>query len=164
MSSGRADRAFDKLAASAGCSVRTTDESGSGEHLAPGETTEYDTSPPTHGAHAPSTLPAGVYDEPLSDNPAETRTIFRAVHSLEHGAVIIWHDKLADDDIDDLDREFGTEKKVLIAPYPPLKGDKVALSAWGRLATCERADNAFIEAFIERYREARTAPEATVPI
>lgn len=159
--SSRADQAFAELARAGGCGeVEETSTSGEQEHLAAGETTEYDRSPPTHGEHAASTLPEGIYDEPLSTNPGENENIYRAVHSLEHGAVIIWHDKLSDEDFDELDSQYRGSEKVLVVPYPDLDGDThVALTAWGRLAECEKVSTKYIDAFIDRYRNARTAPE-----
>ena len=161
VSSNRSSAAFAKLASAAGCGeVRSTGTSGSGQHLRPGETTTYDTSPPTHGKHAASPLAAGVYEEPLSDDPGKDQNIFRAVHSLEHGAIIVWYDKLSDDQLDALDRHLRSERKVLVVPYPPLKGGThIALTAWGKLVDCERPSNAFIDEFIERYRESPDAPE-----
>lgn len=164
--SSRANREFNQLARAAGCGeVRETSTSGAQEHLQPGETATYDTSPPTHGEHSASTLRAGTYDEPLSEDPGEDNNIYRAVHSLEHGAVIIWHDGLKDEDLDELDSQYRGEEKVLLVSYPKLKGDtNVALTAWGRIAECEEASPAFIDAFIDRYRSARSAPEANVPL
>jgi hypothetical protein len=166
VTSSRSSAAFNKLASAAGCGkVESKGLSGSGEHLQAGEKTTYDSSPPTHGAHAQSPLPQGVYDEPLSDVPTEDLNIYRAVHSLEHGAIIIWYDKLKDAQLDALDKRFGDERKVLLVPYPELKGDThIALTAWGRLAECERPSNTYIDAFIERYRESRDAPEPTAAL
>jgi hypothetical protein len=164
--SSRSSASFNKLAAAAGCGeVKETGGSGSGEHLQAGETAKYDTSPPTHGKHALATLPDGVYDEPLSDNPNDDTSIYRAVHSLEHGAVIVWYDKLKGSQLDDLERRYRDERKVLIVPYPELKGDThVALTAWGRLAECDDPSTEYIDAFVDRHREARSAPEAKVPL
>jgi hypothetical protein len=161
MNSGRANASFNRLASAAGCSgVKSTGGSGSGEHLHQGEKTTYDTSPPTHGEHALSPLPKGAYDKRFSDDPNEDVNIYRAVHSLEHGAIIIWYDKLKDAQLDDLKKHYRDERKVLIAPYPQLKGDThVAVTAWGRLSECERASTRYIDAFVKRFREARSAPE-----
>lgn len=166
VSSSRSSAAFAELADDAGCSdVESTGTSGGGEHLQAGERTTYDSSPPTHGKHAASPLAQGVYDTAFSEDPTENNNIYRAVHSLEHGAVIIWHDKLKDSQLSDLERDFRAEKKVLIAPYPQLKGnDHIALTAWGKLATCERPSKAYIDAFIERYRESKDAPERLAQI
>jgi hypothetical protein len=154
------------LARTAGCGkLQTTSGSGAGEHLQPGETTTYDTSPPSHGKHDPTPLAAGVYDKPLSLDPGAQPTIYQAVHSLEHGAVIIWYAHLSSSARDDLERRHRDERKVLVVPYPQLaRRDRVAITAWGRLIDCERASPKLIGAFIERFREARSAPEPHNPI
>ena len=159
--STRRTASFEQLASGAGCGkVENTSTSGAGKHLREGETTKYDTSPPTHGEHANATMPAAVYDEPLSDQPLEAANIFKAVHSLEHGAVIVWHDKLSTDDQRELEREYRNAEKVLIVPYPDLKGDDhVVLTAWGRMVKCEEASTRVVDGFIDLFRDARTAPE-----
>ncbi len=164
--SSRADRAFDKLARPAGCGdIQNTGDSGAGQHLGEGERTTYDSLPPSHGEHSPTTLPAGVY-EALSDEPTEDATIYKAVHSLEHGAVIVWHKGLDEDELDDLTGAYETEEKVLVVDYPDLpgRGNKIGLTAWGRSVSCEEVSTDVIDAFIDRFRGARTAPEPNNPI
>lgn len=157
----RSTSQFNKLAAAAGCSgIRETSGSGASQHLAEREKTTYDTVPPSHGKHATTTLAAGVYEHRLSDNPEEQLNIYKAVHSLEHGAVIVWYDGLSDDDKRELERTYRTEPKVLVVPYPLLEGKtKVAMSAWGRIVECEKLSTEVIDGFIDRFREARSAPE-----
>ena len=43
----------------------------------------YPTQPPTSGPHDAGTVAAGFYDQPPD--------IYRAIHSLEHAAVIVWY-------------------------------------------------------------------------
>jgi hypothetical protein len=167
LSSNKSSASFAKLAAAAGCGeVEDTGGSGSGEHLQTGETTNYDTSPPTHGKHAAGTLSAGVYDDPLSEDPTKAENIFRAVHSLEHGAVIVWYDEdLEKKDREELEDTYDDEEKVIVVPYAGLEDDStVAVTAWGKLAECEKVSTKYIDAFIGRFREARSAPEAKVAI
>lgn len=162
--SRRAQAEFNRLASAAGCDeLRVTSGSGAGEHLAAGERTTYDTSPPTHGPHdGRGRIPAGVHGEPFSDDPNAENSIYLAVHSLEHGYIIVWHDNLSDDERAALEREYRGERKVIVVPYPLLERDqKMALTAWGRLLVCERPDTRVVDAFIERFREARSAPEPT---
>jgi hypothetical protein len=160
--SGRANAAFNTLARSAGCGDGIIETGGAGEqdHLDAGETTEYKSLPPSDGAHASSTLPEGVYDEPLSDDANEDVNIYRAVHSLEHGAVIVWHNDLSDKDLDDITDAYADESKILVVPFPDMPGkNTVAMTAWGRVVRCEEASTDVIDAFVDRFREARTAPE-----
>lgn len=159
--SGRSIREFNTLANANGCAdLNVTSGSGEQDHLQPGEQTTYEESPPTHGKHAASTLPAGAYDEELPKDATEDINIFKAVHSLEHGAIIIWHDRLSEDALDRLEARYGAQPKVLVVPYKALEGkSKVAMSAWGRSVTCTKVSNNVIDEFIDRFRSARTAPE-----
>lgn len=151
---------FERIAATAGCGdVKKTSASGEQQHLEQGQSTTYDTSPPTHGRHAQSILPARVYREPLSTDPnAQAATVYQAVHSLEHGYVIAWYKGLSDAEFDALDRAMRGEEKVIAVPYPELREGKLALTSWARLLTCEKADTKVVDAFIDRFRE-KTAPE-----
>jgi hypothetical protein len=106
----------------------------------------YATIPPASGPHDPSPLPAGVYDSPPD--------VYRTIHSLEHGAVIIWYSPDATGkQLDDLiafytqpaaDPEVG-QAKIIIAPYDyPDQGAagqlpagvQMAVVSWHRLQTC----------------------------
>lgn len=152
---------FDRVAKAAGCGeLQETDTSGGGRHLAEGQTTSYDTSPPTHGAHAPQALPAGVYEDPFSNQPGDGATIYKAVHSLEHGYVIVWHDDLSRDEQNALERRFRNERKVIVVPYPQLRGGtKMAVTAWGRIIRCDKPSIEVVDGMIDDFREARSAPE-----
>jgi uncharacterized protein DUF3105 len=106
----------------------------------------YATTPPASGPHDPSPLPAGVYDSPPD--------VYRTIHSLEHGAVVIWYSPDATGKpLDDLiafysqptsDADIG-QAKIIIAPYDyPDQGKagqlpagvQMAVVAWHRLQTC----------------------------
>ena len=106
----------------------------------------YATIPPASGPHDPSPLGAGVYDSPPD--------VYRTIHSLEHGAVIIWYSPDATGkQLDDLhrvlrpaatDADIG-QAKIIIAPYDyPDQGAagqlpagvQMAVVAWHRLQTC----------------------------
>ncbi len=152
---------LNEIARAAGCGeVTTTSDSGSGRHLTEDQTVEYDTSPPTHGAHDPIPLRAGIYEEPFTNVKGEKPTIYKAVHSLEHGYIIVWHEGLRSADERLLERRYSDAKKVIVVPYPPLKGDdKVVLTAWGRIVRCPKLDVKVVDGFIDLYREARSAPE-----
>ncbi len=78
----------------------------------------YPTIPPASGPHASSPLPAGVYDSPPD--------VYSTMHSLEHGAVIIWYSPEATGkQLDDLIAFYGQpvadpdigQAKIIIAPY-----------------------------------------------
>jgi Protein of unknown function (DUF3105) len=123
---------------------------GSGRILTPPQLSSYPSVPPTSGPHNPTPLPAGIYDS--------APPIDQAIHSLEHGAVIIWYDPsaagVALDELLAFYRDYrssaegsGQGGKIIVAPYdypdggsagrlPP--GVQMALAAWHRLQTCAR--------------------------
>ena len=163
---GKKSDEFKSITAAAGCgAVKDTSDSGAGEHLQPGEKTTYDTSPPSHGKHAVVPLPADIYEKGLSRDPTQDINIYRAVHSLEHGAVIIWYHNATKDQLNSLESKYRDAPKVLVVSYPQLKGKThMALTAWGKLMDCNTASTKAADEFITRYREARSAPEPKNPI
>jgi hypothetical protein len=163
--SSRRMSALNNLAKAAGCGeLEETETSGAQQHLAEGQTTTYDSSPPTHGSHAQNIIPAGIYDEPFTNVLGDRPTIYQAVHSLEHAYVIVWHDRLTDEQQRALERRYRNERKVIVVPYPQLSGNtKVALTAWGRKMTCERMNTGVIDKFVDLFRGARSAPEPRGP-
>jgi hypothetical protein len=167
ISANKSSEQFDALATSGGCGKVQIVAIPSRRHL-DGQRIHYSTSPPAGGDHYSVPLDAGFYDEPLTTStasPTTSKSIYRAVHSLEHGAVIIWFNDLSPSQTSTLKDHYGSEDHVIVAPYPKLKpGDKIALSAWGRLDYCTKASTKVIDAFIRRFRAAHTAPEAGLPI
>ena len=112
--------------------------------------------PPASGPHEGQTLPAGAYSEPPS--------ILRLIHSLEHGAVVIWFSPDAPQPEVERIVEFfagsGLGGKVIVAPYDytdqgpagQLPGEtQAAFVAWHRMRTCERLDIAAAFAFVADY-------------
>jgi uncharacterized protein DUF3105 len=104
----------------------------------------YATIPPASGPHDPTPLTAGIYDTPPN--------VYQTIHSLEHGAVVIWYAPSATGQaLDDLLAFYGQsdpdvgQAKIIIAPYDfPDQGTdgqlpagvQMALVAWHRLETC----------------------------
>jgi hypothetical protein len=159
-------------ATSAGCSeVQTTPpfdpEDQDRQHIGGGALgapplSAYATIPPASGPHADVPLPAGVYDSLTMDE------LYRTIHSLEHGASIVWYDPAAPAErIEDLvsfydrrlqDASVGQDR-VIVAPYDfPSDpsgllpdGRQLALVAWHRLRTCDRVDLAVAYDFTSQY-------------
>ena len=156
-----AQRALREVSVAAGCgSVQNTDNNLSHAHLTAGQAVTYSTSPPTGGAHNPRPLPAGAYPQ-LSADPNVYPNIYQAVHSMEHGYVIVWYKGLSSAQLDSLG-QFGNDFKVIVTAYPQLPTGTVALTAWGRLQTCQRMSTAQIAQFIKLYR-LKTASEPQAP-
>lgn len=117
----------------------------------------YPTTPPTSGPHDPNVLPAGIYDRSPSIGPA--------LHSLEHGGVIIWYSPEAPaEDIRALTDFYAREdiagERVIVAPYDyPDEGAagslpdgaQMAMVAWHRIQACASIDTAAAFGFTARY-------------
>lgn len=132
-------------------------------HVAPGESFAYPEFPVAGGPHDAQVLSAGVYDR-LVEAPAgaSAPSILRAMHSLEHGYVVMLHDGLPAEQLAALTKRYGFERKVVIAGYPGLKARLVVL-AWARTRYCADANLTDLEEFVSAYREGPTAPEAGAP-
>ena len=133
-----------KLAA-AGCTFETYPDQGN-EHVESYEAeTSYNSSPPTSGPHHVRPVIWGGYAEPVPE--------VAEVHNLEHGGVIIHYGNAVDAATREQLRAFydDSPNAMLLAPLPKL-GNKIALTAWTKLATCERFDEAAFSAFRSAYR------------
>lgn len=117
----------------------------------------YPTTPPASGPHDPNPLPAGIYDR--------TPDIGPAIHSLEHGGVIIWFAPDAPSaDVDALKALYDAEpvagERVIVAPYAyPDNGAasllpdgvQMAMVSWHRVQLCTAVDAAAAFGFSARY-------------
>lgn len=159
ISNRRAAARYERVAATAGCDKVQNVGGLSAEHTE--EAVKYKTSPPVGGNHSgKGRTPGGVFNEPFVEQVgAQGNTIFQAVHSLEHGFVIVWHNGLNPDEVAQYEKAFRGEDEVIVVPYPKLKkGKKVALTAWGRLQYCDEPSARVAEAFVKRFQN-KTAPE-----
>ena len=122
--------------------------------------TTYPSIPPTSGPHAnipPGPLPAGVYD----DAP----DLSRVIHSLEHGASVIWYSPTASGAQLDQLKGFYEQQlddtasdRVIVAPYDyPGEGGQLpegvlmAPTAWHRLQRCTQVNLAVAYDFTSQY-------------
>ena len=105
----------------------------------------YPSVPPTSGPHYPIPLGAGVYDSPPP--------IDRVIHSLEHGAAVVWYSpNTSGSELARLKEFYGRDgvgSRVIVAPYDypdegaagslP-SGAQMSLVAWHHLETCARVN------------------------
>jgi uncharacterized protein DUF3105 len=122
----------------------------------------YPTTPPASGPHADVPLAAGVYDS------LSIEEFYRSIHSLEHGASIVWYDPSAPAErvarlLEFYDRRLQDaqvgQDRVIVAPYDfpgdPAgtlpAGSQIALVAWHRLRTCASVDLAVAFDFTSQY-------------
>jgi hypothetical protein len=155
------DAGCDEVATTPEYNPPDQDRSHLGEGAAPPLST-YATTPPASGPHADVTLPAGVYDS------LTTEDLHRAIHSLEHGATIVWYDSTAPAgriaqltgfyDRRVQDAPVGQDR-VIVAPYDfpgdaagilP-EGTQMAVVAWHRLRSCADVDLAVAFDFTSQY-------------
>lgn len=153
----------------ASIAVSTTDQPGravpllGNQHLvSPGTPHEpYNSNPPTSGPHVRWVAPWGVHKVPI---PLEVQ-----VHNLEDGGVVVQYNCPAP--CPDLITKLEALSKrpellamprarvnpqgppairLVVAPYPTMK-PAIALTAWGRIETLSRYDDATILRFIKAY-------------
>ena len=125
------------------------------EHVDPsGPVPEYNSVPPTSGPHAPQPAPCGIYRQDIPD-------VF-AVHSLEHGAVVVRYNPTIPagqrDDLEAYARDAGTH--IIVAPRSGLD-DPIVLTAWTKLLRLSSVDRESIDTFYGQY--AQNGPERGVP-
>jgi Protein of unknown function (DUF3105) len=135
----------------------------------------YRTQPPTSGPHNQTPLASGVYFDPVQ--------VDMSIHSLEHGAVIVWvAPDVNSDDLTNLQTFFQSDdesSKVIVAPYnyPDQgaagqlpAGKQMVLVAWHRLQTCDTVSLPVAFQFVANYRSQPSisykgvAPEPGTPI
>ena len=115
-------------------------------HLPEGTQITYNSNPPAGGDHYSVTAHAGFYDKTPLDG--------YLIHSLEHGAVILWYDPklLSKNQIDKLKQIFDqTAGKRIMVPRESMKVP-YALSSWGRTLKLEKIDEQKIKAFFDTNR------------
>ncbi len=111
----------------------------SGLHVLPGQDVpDYESNPPTSGAHYSLPPPTGAVDEAI-DLPLQ-------VTALEGGVVLVQLQGLSDDDVAALEELASDE--VVVAPNED-QADPVVLTAWLTKQTCSGVDVATVEQFID---------------
>ncbi len=111
-------------------------------HLPEGTEIQYNSNPPAGGPHYPVTAHAGIYDKAPEDG--------YIVHSLEHGAVVLWYrEDLPKNDVEKLKEIFNKMGgKTIITPRKEMD-IPVALTSWGRILKLEKIDEKKILEFYE---------------
>lgn len=120
------------------------------DHVSPDTDVEYDTTPPTSGPHYSGTVDAGFYTEAP---PAG-----EIVHTLEHGAVVIYYDPdaLSPEAEDSLKQwantHTGTWSSVVVVPHTDESVDSpYVLTAWRHSLRLSEYDIDVVRAFLAEY-------------
>ena len=130
---------------------------GAAEAPQPPPLSTYPARPPASGPHLGGAQPAGVYPEPPD--------IYAVLHSLEHGAAVIWYAPRAERDpqlqaIKDFYGDPANGAHVLVAPYNyPNQGaagrlpdrKQMVLTAWHHQQTCDRPNLDVVKGFVIQY-------------
>lgn len=111
-------------------------------HVPEDTNVEYESNPPHSGDHYVKTARAAAYDKAPKDG--------FLVHSLEHGAVILWYDeKLANKEIEKLKEIFKKMSgKTIMTPRKGM-GVPVALTSWTKILKLEEINEQKILEFYE---------------
>jgi hypothetical protein len=119
-------------------------------HVASDTQIDYSTSPPTSGPHYNLPAEAGFYDEPV---PAGN-----LVHSLEHGAVVIYYDPAAITPAEEESlRAFASNNEdpwasVIVVPNPSAEPESpYVLTAWRTMLRTDEYDPDVVRAFLAEY-------------
>jgi uncharacterized protein DUF3105 len=129
----------------AGCTYKQYPSEGRGHVSSLSAKVNYKTFPPTSGTHYYIPAVWNRYTQPL--------VLVQEVHNLEHGGVIIQYgDKVPQATVAKLVDFYNSDPNgMLLAPLPTL-GNKIALTAWTRLATCTGYKAAAFTAFRGAFR------------
>lgn len=130
----------------AGCVQETFPSQGRQHQAELEEGFEYNSFPATSGPHHPQPALWGIYDRPVEQ--------VRVVHNLEHGGVIVQYgEDVPPETVAMIERWYAETDRagLIVAPLPDL-GDRVALTAWTRLATCPGFDATAFDAFVAMHR------------
>lgn len=130
--------------------VETEPSSGNG-HVQPGTEIEYERMPPTSGTHyVGQWTSAGFYTEP--------QPLGKVVHSLEHGAIVVYYDpaQLSPEAERDLERRARTHtgdwQSFIAVPNPEDDpGSAYVLTAWEKRLTMDEYDPDAVRAFTAEY-------------
>lgn len=107
--------------------------------------------PPMGGDHASDFTNCGIYSYSV-DN-------WRAVHSLEHGAVwITYRPDLPKKQVAALINQAKTRPYEILSPYPDLPSSVVA-SAWGKQLKMKSAYDSRLPVFLQAYMQGPQTPE-----
>jgi hypothetical protein len=140
-----------------------------GLHLQEGQSYAYDQHPATSGYHDPTPLPGQPRVYTTADLASYHETM--AVHSLEHGSVIMYYRPTGDQGglsqavVDRLAPIAQNDKASYLIPYPDLpQGTALAFTAWNKLLTCPEKvspDQAatVAQGFIDSFACTNNAPE-----
>jgi len=113
-------------------------------HVPVGTVVDYNTNPPTSGAHLGQAEKWGVYSKEIDDKAG--------VHNLEHGGIWISYKNISKKDISVLE-EIGKQnsQSTVVSPRSA-NDDKIVVASWGKMMKLGSVDKALIQKYIDTYK------------
>ncbi|ANP74765.1 DUF3105 domain-containing protein [Cryobacterium arcticum] len=111
--------------------------------------------PPVGGDHSEDLTNCGVYTQPVDT--------WRAVHSLEHGAVwVTYRSDLPASELEVLASNAAANSYEILSPYPDLPAPIIA-TAWGKQLQIKSASDPRLGEFLSTYLQGPQTPEPGAP-
>jgi hypothetical protein len=146
------DRTYDQAVEAAGCEAADPEIEGAGHEEKEFAAGDYETNPPTSGAHNPVWYEDGVYE------PGTTPRLGELVHTLEHGRINVQYKPGTPanvvDQLEALVAEQNDGYHMLLYENTTGMDAQVAATTWGHSVTCpEMNDDVFdvIRTFTTNY-------------
>jgi len=122
------------------------------QHVTPGTDIDYEHMPPSGGPHYEDWVTGGYY------GPGESPPLGESVHSLEHGAVVVWYDPAeitpdASESLRAWGRNHQAEFGSIVAVPTPVDDPEASyvVTAWERRLTMEEYDVTTVRQFAAEY-------------
>ena len=119
------------------------------DHVPAGTDVEYQTNPPSSGAHLGQAENRGIYDKEIDDKAG--------VHNLEHGGIWISYKDISEEDIAILKEISKQNSQSTVVSLRSGNDDKIVIASWGKLMRFQSVDKAMIQKYIDSYKN--QAPE-----
>jgi len=118
-------------------------------------TVDFPELPPVGGDHSEDLTNCGVYTQPVDT--------WRAVHSLEHGAVwVTYQTDLPASELEVLASNAAANSYEILSPYPDLPAPIIA-TAWGKQLQIKSASDPRLGEFLSTYLQGSQTPEPGAP-
>lgn len=112
-------------------------------HIGAGQTTTYNTNPPTSGEHWANPAGWGFNDKELPDE--------QLVHNIEHGGIWITYKDLDEDSTDRLKKVARNNSNSVVITKREENDDLIVVASWGRMMKLTEVDEALIQKYIDTY-------------
>ncbi len=112
-------------------------------HIGAGQTTTYNTNPPTSGSHWANPADWRFNDKELPDE--------QLVHNIEHGGIWITYKDLDEGSLDKLKSIAKNNSNSVVITKRDENDDSLVVASWGRMMRLTEVDEALIQKYIDTY-------------